>query len=107
MLRALDRLPIETRTIVADPGDLGFFDFWLNPLGVERVRLIALANYATCEDLDAGVVLTFSNPGWEGLNAPVIQETVARLPCLLTPPVNWRLLYDGYPEKVYLVGQAR
>ncbi len=31
--RIRDRLPAETRTIVADPGDLGFFDFWLNPMG--------------------------------------------------------------------------
>jgi hypothetical protein len=67
------------------------------------VRLVALANYATCQDLKAAVVLTYSNPGWQGLNAPVIQETVKRLPCLLSPPPAWRLIYDGYPEKVYLI----
>ena len=82
---------------------MGFFDFWLNPLGAGRVRLVALANYASCEDLRAAVVLTYSNPGWQGLSAPVIQETVKRLPCLLTPPPAWRLIYGGYPEKVYMI----
>jgi hypothetical protein len=48
-------------------------------------------------------VLTFSNPGWEGLSAPIIRDTVERLPCLLRPPPRWRLLYDGHPEKVYLI----
>ena len=52
-------------------------------------------------------MLTQSNPGWEGRGAPVIQETVARLPCLLHPPDDWRLVYDGYPEKVYLIGGER
>jgi hypothetical protein len=101
--RIRDRLPAKTRTIAADPGDLGFFDFWLNPLGAERVRLVPLSNYATCQDLTAAVVLTYSNPGWQGLNAPVIQDTVKRLPCLLRPPPNWRLIYDDYPEKVYQI----
>jgi Dolichyl-phosphate-mannose-protein mannosyltransferase len=101
--RIRDRLPADTRLIVADPGDLGFFDFWLNPLGESRVTLHALARYPDCASLSAGVVLTYSNPGWEGLNAPVIQETVARLPCLLTPPSRWRLLYAGYPERIYAI----
>ena len=99
--RIRDHLPSDTRVIVADPGDLGFFDFWLNPLGEERVRLVAFANYRDCAQLSEGVVLTFSNPGWHGLSAPAIQETVARLPCLVNPPPTWRLLYDGFPERVY------
>ena len=97
-------LPPDTRTIVADPGDLSFFDFWLNPLGAEHVRLKVFATYSTCRELPAGVILTYSNPGWMGLSAPVIRETVTRLPCLLHPPPSWRLLYDGYPEKIFLVG---
>ena len=99
--RIRERLPNDVRTMIADPGDLCFFDFWMNPLGVERVRMTPFANYSRCEDMNTGVVLTQSNPGWEGLNAPVIQETVARLPCLLEPPDTWRLVYDGYPERVY------
>jgi hypothetical protein len=105
--RIRERLPAETRTIVADPGDLGFFDFWLNPLGQSQVRLVPFANYSHCAELTEGVVLTQSNPGWHGLDAPVIRETVARLPCLLTPSVNWRLLYEGYTEKVYVIEQSR
>jgi 4-amino-4-deoxy-L-arabinose transferase-like glycosyltransferase len=105
--RIRDRLPRGVRQIVADPGDLCFFDFWLNRLGAEQVNLVPFANYSRCEDLTSGVVLTQSNPGWEGTGAPVIQETVARLPCLLHPPVDWRLVYDGYPEKIYLIGGER
>ena len=101
--RIRERLPADTRIIVADPGDLGFLDFWLNPLGESRVALHALALYPDCASLTAGVVLTYSNPGWEGLNAPVIQLTVARLPCLLAPPPRWRLLYTGFPEKIYAI----
>ena len=82
------------------------FDFWLNPLGVERVRLVPFANYASCDELTSGVVFTWSNPGWEALAAPVIQETVRRLPCLTRPPPGWRLLYDGFPEKIFVVGRS-
>jgi 4-amino-4-deoxy-L-arabinose transferase-like glycosyltransferase len=102
-VRIRDHLPPETRTIVADPGDLGYFDFWLNPLGQQRVTLMPFAAYASCADLPRGVVLTYSNPGWSGLSAPVIQETVARLPCLVSPPPRWRLLYAGYPERIYVI----
>jgi hypothetical protein len=66
--------------------------------------MAAFANYSSCDELKDGVVLTQSDPGWEGLSAGVIQETVKRLPCLLHPPANWRLLYDGYPERIYLIG---
>jgi hypothetical protein len=104
-VRIRSRLPAEVRTIAADPGDLSFFDFWLNPLDRERVRVVPLANVASCADFPGGVVLTFSNPGWQGLDAAIIRDTVARLPCLLDPPPGWRLLYDGYPEKVYLIGR--
>lgn len=96
-------LPAETTTLIADPGDLGFFDFWLNPLGESRVQLHPFAVYASCENFKNGVVLTYSNPGWENLGAQVIRDTVARLPCLLDPPARWRLLYGGYPERVYVV----
>ena len=102
--RIRDRLPPDTRRIVADPGDLGFFDFWLNPLNGERVQLVAFANYSECTQLTEGVVLTFSNPGWHGLSALAIQETVARLPCLLHPPTTWQLLYEGFPERIYRAG---
>jgi hypothetical protein len=103
--RIRDRLPRDTRSIIADPGDLGFFDFWLNPLGETRVQLHGFAQYASCELLTEGVVLTYSNPGWEKLSAPIIQETVARLPCLLQPPQHWRLLYEGNPERVFVIEQ--
>lgn len=96
-------LPPDTRIVIADPGDLGFFDFWLNPLGETRVQLHAFANYASCDALREGVVLTYSNPGWERLGARAIQEVVARLPCLVQPPADWRLLYGGYPERVFVV----
>ena len=102
-VRIREHLPRDVQTIVADPGDLGFFDFWLNPLGAERVKMAAFANYSRCDQIASGVVLTQSNPGWEGRGAPVIQETVARLPCLLHPPASWRLLYGGYPEKVFVI----
>lgn len=106
--RIRSQLPPEVTTLSGDPGDLCFFDFWMNPLGSERVRMMAFAAYSTCEDIRAGVVLTQSNPGWEGMAAPVIQETVARLPCLVRPPAGWRLLYDGFPEKVYeVMGRER
>ena len=104
--RIREHLPRGVQTVVGDPGDLCFFDFWLNPLGAEQVRMVAFANYSGCEELQGGVVLTQSNPGWEAIGAPVIQETVKRLPCLLHPPPSWRLLYDGYPEKVYLIGSG-
>jgi hypothetical protein len=95
-------LPADTRTLIADPGDLCFFDFWMNPLGSEPVRMIPFAAYAHCGDIREGVVLTQSNPGWQG-NAPVIQETVARLPCLVDPPSSWSLLYTNHPERVFAV----
>jgi hypothetical protein len=101
--RIRHHLPPHVRTITADPGDLAFFDFWLNPLGRLHVTGVPFSNVSRCEEITGGVVLTFSNPGWEGLNAAIIRETVERLPCLVRPPSNWRLLYDGYPEKVYLV----
>ena len=106
-VRIREHLPPGVQTIVADPGDLCFLDFWLNPMGVERVRVRAFANYSRCDELPDGVVLTRSNPGWHELSAPVIQETVRRLPCLLQPPSGWWLLYDGYPEKIFVVGPAR
>jgi hypothetical protein len=97
-------LPAGVREIAGDPGDLCFFDFWLNPLGTERVKIVAFANYSRCEEIAEGIVLTQSSPGWESLVAPAIKETVARLPCIMNPPQGWRLLYDGYPERVYEVG---
>jgi 4-amino-4-deoxy-L-arabinose transferase-like glycosyltransferase len=105
--RIRERLPSGVQTIVADPGDLCFFDFWLNPLGAEHIKVVAFANYSRCEELQSGVVLTHSNPGWQGMSAPAIRDTVNRLPCLLYPPESWRLLYDGYPEKVFLIGPPR
>jgi hypothetical protein len=105
--RIREKLPQDVRALVADPGDLCFFDFWLNPLGDERVRMTAFANYSRCDEIGHGVVLTQSNPGWEGLSATVIQETVKRLPCLVDPPAGWRLLYEGYPEKVYAIETGR
>jgi hypothetical protein len=65
--------------------------------------MVPFATLSRCDDLTDGVVLTRSNPGWQGLSAPIIQETVGRLPCLLNPPSTWRLLYDGYPERVFLI----
>jgi 4-amino-4-deoxy-L-arabinose transferase-like glycosyltransferase len=100
--RILEHLPSDTRSITADPGDLCFFDFWMNPLGSERVRMVAFAGVRTCAQIEGGVVLTRSNPGWSG-GAPVILETVRRLPCLTAPPPHWRLLYRGYPEQVFVV----
>jgi hypothetical protein len=105
--RIREHLPPGVHAIVADPGDLCFFDFWLNRLGAEQVKMVAFANYAGCEDFKSGVVLTQSNAGWEGARAPIIQETVDRLPCLLHPPASWQLVYDGYPEKIYLIGGDR
>jgi 4-amino-4-deoxy-L-arabinose transferase-like glycosyltransferase len=104
--RIRDHLPVQTQTIIADPGDLGFFDFWLNPLGESRVQLDAFAKYTDCGELRRGVVLTESNPGWENLGAVAIQETVARLPCLIAPPPEWRLLYGGHREKVYVLPEG-
>ncbi len=106
-VRIREHLPQGVGTIVADPGDLCFLDFWLNPLGVERIRMMAFANYAACDQFPSGVVLTWSNPGWQGLAAPVIRETVTRLPCLIQPPPTWRLLYDGYPEKIFIIADGR
>jgi dolichyl-phosphate-mannose-protein mannosyltransferase len=105
--RIRERLPAGVEAIVGDPGDLCFFDFWLNPPGAERTRMVAFANFTSCEQLTGGVVLTQSNPGWEGLSAEVIQQTVKRLPCLMQPPPGWQLLYTGHPEKVYLIGPTR
>jgi hypothetical protein len=95
------------RKLVGDPGDLCFFDFWLNPLGAEPVQMVVFDKYTSCEQLTDGVVLTRSNPGWEGFSAPVIRETIGRLPCLVNPPDNWRLLYEGHPEKVFLITPVR
>jgi dolichyl-phosphate-mannose-protein mannosyltransferase len=95
-------LPADVRTIVADPGDLCFFDFWMNPLGSERVRMMAFAAYEHCDQIRTGVVLTQSNRGWTD-PAPVIVDTVRRLPCLTQPPPTWQLLYDGYPERVFVI----
>jgi hypothetical protein len=67
------------------------------------VLIVADVDVLLVEDV---VVLTWSNAGWEGLSAPVIQETVARLPCLLQPPPSWRLLHDGFPEKVFVLGPS-
>lgn len=104
-VRIRQRLPEATRTVVADPGDLCFLDFWMNPLGVERVKMVPFAAYDRCEQMTSGAVLTQSNAGWFG-GAPVIVETVRRLPCLTDPPVTWQLLYEGYPEKVYMIGEG-
>jgi 4-amino-4-deoxy-L-arabinose transferase-like glycosyltransferase len=101
--RIRDHLPADVRTIIGDPSDLGFFDFWLNPLGVERVRIMAFANYSHCDQIAGGVVLTRSNSGWIGLAAPSIREAVTRLPCLLQPPAGWRLLYEGSAEKIFVI----
>ena len=103
-IRIRQHLPAGTRTITGDPGDLCFFDFWLNPLGSERVRMVAFAAVGNCDQIDEGVVLTQSNPGWAGA-APVIVDTVRRLPCLVTPPPAWQLLYQGYPERVFVVAR--
>jgi hypothetical protein len=101
-VRILERLPEGTRTVVADPGDLCFLDFWMNPLGSEPVRMVPFAAYQRCDQMPRSVVLTHSNPGWQG-QAPIIVETVRRLPCLADPPATWRLLYQGYPERVFQV----
>ncbi|MEO6236859.1 MAG: glycosyltransferase family 39 protein, partial [Vicinamibacterales bacterium] len=101
-VRIRERLPAGVRTIVADPGDLCFFDFWLNPLGSERVRMTPFAAYERCDQIGSGVVLTQSNRGWAD-RAPVIVETVGRLPCLTRPPPTWKVLYDGYPERVFVI----
>jgi hypothetical protein len=103
-VRIREHLPTGTRTMVGDPGDLCFFDFWLNPLGNVRVNLTPFASYARCDQLVSGVVITKANAGWDGMAAPVIRETVQRLPCLVDPPPSWRLLYDGFPERVFEVG---
>jgi hypothetical protein len=100
--RIRERLPRDVRTLSADPGDLCFFDFWMNPLGSERVRMVPFSAYQNCEQIRDGVVLTQSNPGWQG-GAWIIRETVTRLPCLTHPPATWRLVYQGYPEKVFQI----
>ena len=82
---------------------LAFFDFWLNPLGRTHVRIVPSAAVSACDDIVHGsVVLTRSNPGWLD-GAPAIRQSVARLPCLVQPPLHWRLVYDGYPERVFHV----
>jgi hypothetical protein len=103
-VRIREHLPGGIRTMIGDPGDLCFFDFWLNPLGDVRVHLTPFANYARCDQLVSGVVITKANAGWDGMAAPVIRETVQRLPCLVDPPPSWRLLYDGFPERVFELG---
>ena len=101
-VRIREHIPEGTRTIVADPGDLCFLDFWMNPLGSERVRMVPFAVYEKCEQIQEGIVLTHSNPGWQA-GAPIIVETLERLPCLAQPPVTWRLVYRGYPERIYQI----
>ena len=102
-VRIRDHLPAGTTAIVADPGDLAFFDFWLNPPGVEQITLGRFQNVSGCAEIENAVVLTHANPGWR-FGAQAIQSAVAKLPCLVRPPAHWRLLYDGYPEKAYQVG---
>lgn len=104
-LRIRAHLPPDTSTIVADPGDLCFFDFWMNPLGSVRVRTIPFDAIGQCGDIPAGIVLTRSNPGWAD-GAPSIRAAVRRLPCLEAPPNNWELLYQGYPERVFRIPSA-
>ena len=101
-VRVREHIPEGTRIIVADPGDLCFLDFWMNPLGSEHVRMVPFAYYDRCEQIREGIILTHSNPGWLG-GAPIILETLARLPCLAQPPVTWRLIYEGYPERIHQV----
>lgn len=106
-IRIRERLPDDVRTISADPGDLSFFDFWMNPLGSAPVRMVPFSEYQNCDQIRDGVVLTQSNPGWEE-DAPIIRDTVARLPCLIDPPATWKLVYGGYSEKVFQVtGKGR
>jgi hypothetical protein len=104
-LRIRAHLPPDTSTIVADPGDLCFFDFWMNPLGSVRVRIVPFDAITRCDEMPAGVVLTRSNPGWAD-GAPSIRTAVRRLPCLEAPPNTWELLYRGYPERVFRVHSA-
>lgn len=101
-VRIRAHLPADTSTIVGDPGDLCFFDFWMNPLGSVRVRTIPFDEIRGCDDMPAGIVLTDSNPGWAAGAAP-IEAAVRRLPCLEQPPKSWELLYRGYPEQVFRV----
>jgi len=101
-VRIREHIPEGTGTVVADPGDLCFLDFWMNPIGSERVRMVPFAVYETCEQIQEGIILTHSNPGWQG-GAPIILETLTRLPCLAQPPVTWRLVYQGHPERIYQV----
>lgn len=101
-VRIRTHLPSDTSTIVADPGDLCFFDFWMNPLGSTRVRTLAFEAVNRCDEIPPGIVLTHSNPGWAD-DAPSIRAAVRRLRCLEDPPNNWELLYRGYPERVFRV----
>ena len=101
-VRIRAHLPSDTSTIVADPGDLCFFDFWMNPLGSVRVRTVPFDQISRCGEMPAGIVLTQSNPGWSS-GASTIREAVRRLPCLENPPDTWHLLYRGYPEQVFLI----
>lgn len=101
-LRVRAHLPSDTATIVGDPGDLCFFDFWLNPLGSVRVRTIPFDAIGRCDEIPASIVLTHTNPGWSEGAAP-IRAAVQRLPCLAQPPATWQLLYQGYPERVFRV----
>ena len=104
-LRIREHLPVDTQTIVGDSGDLSYFHFWLNEPGTEHVKMLPYEAVAGCDQIANAVVLTRSNPGWHGLSGLGIRTAIARLPCLIDPPAKWRLLYDGYPEKVYRVGQ--
>ena len=101
-VRIRAHLPPDTSTIVGDPGDLCFFDFWMNPLGAVRVRTVPFDTIDRCDEIPAGIVLTRSNPGWTA-GAATIQADVRRLPCLEAPPREWQLLYQGYPERVFRV----
>jgi len=100
--RIREHHPDDVRTISADPGDLSLFDFWLNPLGAARERMLPFSASQTCGKIHDGVVLTQLNPGWHK-GAPVIQETLFRLPCLIDPPATWQQVYQGYPVKLFRV----
>ena len=50
-VRVRGHLPVAVPTIVADPGDLCFLDFWMNPLGLERTRMMAFSAYDACDDI--------------------------------------------------------
>jgi len=105
-VRIREHLPDDVRTLSGDPGDLAFFDFWMNPLRSVRVRMVPFNAYQRCDQIRDGVVLTGSNQGWEE-GALTIRQTVARLPCLVHPPDTWQLIYGGYPEKIFQVAGGK